>query len=321
MEKRRMFAQAARALAAVAGAYLLFRLVLSVGPGEVGRAFALHGWLLFFLIAAYTGYHLLRTWTLRICTPHPVTMGQWFGIRLAGEAVAYIAVGSVFGDALKVILGRKHIPVVPGATGVFAEKLIYHLAGAGFIIGGLLPGIFRFGANRFLVLSMAILAALFLGFLYLLSSGTTPIARLLRHIRERNPGLRRTILETEEKLFSFRREHPREFAHAFLLNFASYFYSVAELMVILHFLNVPCAFPELWYYQAVVKIASSLAMVVPANLGVFEATNVWLAGELEYGGPVGMIVALFVRIRAVVWSIIGYAWFLYLMKDGRDSQQ
>jgi hypothetical protein len=306
---------AVKAAAAAGGAYLCFRLVVSAGWREILDAFASHGGALAILTLVYTLYHILRTITLRICTPHPVKFAYLFVVRLAGEAIAYVAVGSILGDALKVVLGRKRIPVVEGATGVFAEKLIYHLSGAGFIIGGLLVAVIHFGAHPVFLGALAAMALLFLGFLSLLSSGARPIARILSKIKERNPALRKAILRTEESLFQFRKERPREFLQAFVLNWISYFYSVGEVFFILYLLRIPCSFWDLWYYQAIVKIMSAASMVVPANLGVFEATNVFLAEQMQFGNQAGMIVALFIRIRAILWSLIGYLCFLFLMKD------
>lgn len=315
MEKRKIFRNAIKIVLGLLGAFLCARLIVAAGWPRIVAAFAEHGDALILLTAIYTVYHIWRTWTLRICTLHPVRFIYLFGVRLAGEGVAYVAIGNVFGDALKVILARKEIPVVEGATGVFAEKLIYHLAGAGFVIGGLLAAVIRLGAHPVFLYSIAGMVVVFVLFVYLLSSGIRPMARLLRNIRERNAALRQAILRTEEGLFQFRKEHSKKFHLVFLLDLASYFYSIGEVFAILHLLGIPCSFWDLWYYQAVVKVMSSAATIVPANLGVFESTNVLLAQQLHFGDQAGLIVALFVRIRAILWSLIGFGVFVHLLKQ------
>ena len=306
---------AARWVIALAGAALCIHLILATGWPAIAGALQNHWIFLLAMTAVYTAYHVLRTWTLQICIPHTARFRDLFGIRLAGEAVAYIAVGSVLGDALKVALGRGRIPVVESATGVFAEKLIYHLSGAAFIIGGLLVAVFRFGVNPALVFAIAMLSVLFLAVVILMSSGAQPLARLLRHVRVRRPRLREAILKTEQSLFQFNREHPREFLAVFALDLLSYFYSVGEVYVILRCLGLHPSAIDLWYYQSVVKVMSTGMIVVPANLGIFEATNVYLSRQLAFGQEAGMITALFVRIRATAWSVIGYLWFLWLLRD------
>jgi hypothetical protein len=300
---------------AVAGALLFLHLIARTGWREIAAALRDHWIFLVVITFVYTFYHLLRTWTLQICIPGATRFGNVFAIRLAGEAVAYIAVGSVIGDTLKVALGRGRIPVVESATGVFAEKIIYHLSGAVFIAGGLLVAVVKFGASRLLVYSIAVLTILIVATVMLMSSGAQPLAKMLRHVRARNPNLRAAVLKTETALFQFHREHPRKFWAVLALDLLSYFYSVGEVYAIYTLLGLPPSLPELWYYQSVVKAMNSAMMIVPANLGIFEATNVYLARQLDLGQDAGMIAALLVRIRATLWAGIGYLWFLFLLRE------
>jgi len=302
-----------KAIAVLAGALLMARLIHQVGWGVIARAFSTNAPALIAITVVYVVYHLLRTITLRICIPHPTDFQHLFGIRLAGEAIAYLAVGSIVGDAIKVGLARKRVPVVEGATGVFAEKLIYHLAGAAFIAGGLLAALLKLSTSHVLIYSLLAMGLFFAGLFFLLSSGAQPVAWLLKRIPERRKALRDTILKTEESLFQFRTQHPRQFVIALLLNIASYFYSVLEVLFLLYVFGIHASFWNLWYYQAIVKMSNTTTFVMPANLGIFESVNILLARQLRFGEDIGMILALFVRTRAIIWSIIGYLWFAYYM--------
>lgn len=306
-------------LVAILGAYLTFRLVKTTGWEKIASAFRDHGWVLLVITGVYMTYHLLRTWTLQICIPHHVRFWDLFAVRLAGEAISYIAVGSVLGDAMKVVLARNKIPVVEGATGVFAEKLIYHLAGAAFLIGGLLVAVTRLGMNRMLFYFLLIAILFFLLMLYLLSSGVQPLARILKRFRVRRPQLRESILKTELSLFQFRREHPQRFFWTFILDLLSYFYAMAEVFFLFHVLGLKPSMIDIWYFEAVIKMSNSATMVVPANIGVFEAMHLYLAKQLGLGGTNGLIVALFVRIRAILWSLIGYFVFLVLLAHQKSE--
>jgi len=306
-------------LIAIAGLWLCVRLVQAVGWEKIVTAFQQHGYWLIVLTTVYTSYHVLRTWTLQICTPYAARIRDLFGVRLAGEALAYIAIGSVVGDALKVVLARRKIPMVEGATGVFAEKLVYHISGFGFIATGFLIAILRIGSTP--LFWACLIAALFLFFVsfFLLSSRLHPIARILKHVRVRRPKLREAVLRTEDSLFQFRARYPARFYAAVALDFASFFYATIELFFIFRILNVATSFWDLWYYQAVIRTMNSIAAFVPANIGVFEATNVYVAKQLEFGEGPGMVAALFVRIRATLWSLIGYLWFLVLIGRGDEK--
>lgn len=318
MRKRVVFL--VKAVVALAGLALFAHLIAVTGWREIAGAIRSHWLFLVIITVIYTTYHLLRTKTLQLCIPGVSSFRALFGIRLAGEAVAYIAVGSVVGDTLKVVLGRGRIPVVEGATGVFAEKIIYHLSGAAFIIGGLLIAVVKFGANPIFVYSIAILSVLFAAIVLLMSSGAQPLATLLKHVRVRKPALREAVLSTERALFQFHREHPRRFWVVLFLDLLSYFYSVGEMFVIYRLLGRYPTLLDLWYYQAVVKAMNFCMMVVPANIGIFEATHVYLAGQLALGRDIGMIAALLVRIRATLWAGIGYVWFLMLLNSSRKAR-
>jgi hypothetical protein len=310
----------AKMIAAIAGAYLILRLISFTGWDRIVTAFRTHWFALLGITAIYTIYHLLRTSTLQFCTPSKASFVTLFGVRLAGEAVAYLAIGSVLGDTLKVVLARDRIPVVDSATGVFAEKLIYHLAGAGFILGGLFLAGMHLGTNRLLLYSMLAVTLFFLGLLFLLSSGFHPVSTILRFVKVRRPKLREAVLKTEESLFQFRTEHPRRFWLVFLINVLTYFYSVAEVFVIYLLLGFQPAFWAVWYYQAAVKLTSSANVVIPANLGIFEATNAFLAQQLDLGTEAGLIAALFVRARAILWCVVGYGCFVYYLYYNKDEQ-
>jgi hypothetical protein len=314
---------AVKAIVGFFGLVLFVRLLRITGWSNIVSAFRDHFWTLIVITVVYTLYHLLRTWTLRICTPHKTTFGNLFSVRLAGEAVAYIAVGSVLGDTLKVVLARDRIPVVESATGVFAEKLIYHLAGAAFIIGGLSLAVWKLGLSKWLVYFMLVCAAVFFGLLFLLSSGSQPLAHVMKRFPVKRPRLREAVLKVETALFQFRKEHPREFFLTFVLDLLSYFYSTGEVLFILYVFGLHPGFIDVWYFESIVKMSNAAATVVPANLGVFEAAHLLVARQLGLGGANGLLVALFVRIRAVIWSLIGYSIFLWILarqKTGSESK-
>lgn len=302
-----------KAAIAVAGAALCARLISSVGWSVVGASLREHAGALAILTLSYTVFHLVRTWALMICIPQRTRFREVFGIRLAGEAFAYLAVGSILGDTIKVAVGRHRIPVIESATGVFAEKIIYHLAGAGFIIGGLLAAVFRFGTSRALMVGLPVMLLLFTSLMFLLSSGLKPITWLLRPIRVRRPKLREAILRVEESLFRFRKDHPGKFFLVFAIDLFSFFFSAAQVYYLLLVFGYAPDLWDLWYFQSIIQITNTAGMIVPANLGIFEATNLFLARQLHYGNEIGILLGLYVRLRSIFWAVFGYLWFLFLL--------
>jgi uncharacterized membrane protein YbhN (UPF0104 family) len=159
----------------------------------------------------------------------------------------------------------------------------------------------------------------FLGLFYLMSSGVQPITSLLKHVRVRRPKLRDAILRTEQSIFQFRKEHPGKFLLVMILDLAAYFYAAAELWVIMTVLGYSPSFLDVWCYEAAVKGTNTASFVVPGNLGIFEATNVFLAKQIGFGEQAGILAALIVRIRAILWALIGYLWFLFLMAKDKKN--
>lgn len=305
----------------VVGAWLFVRVFSSVGWTAIRTSFETHFIGLAFLTVLYFFYHLLRTLTLKICIPHAAHFRNLLAVRLAGEAVGFLAVGSIVGDALKVALARDRIPPSDGATGVFAEKLIYQLAGTMFITGGLVVGLIQLeGGDRIFYL-ICLAAFLFIGMLLLLSSGFRPITRILSVLRIRRQNVLESVQKTEESLFRFRKKRSRDFATVLGLNLISYFYSAGEVLFILALLGIHPAVLSIWYFEAVVKFMNVASVIVPGTLGVYEATNVALAKQLGIGAAAGMTVALFIRIRGLIWCVIGYFCLVHLTTNQQRRRE
>jgi hypothetical protein len=305
---------------ATLGGYLTMRLIQVTGWSKITSAFRHNGKVLLLITVFYLTFHLLRTLSLKICLPHKTPFWNLFAVRLAGEAISYIAIGSILGDTMKVVLAREKIPVVEGATGVFAEKLIYHLTGAIFLIGGVLIAVGKLGFDRKLFFFLVTAIGFFLFLIYLLSSGVQPLSRILKKFRVRRPQWREAVLRTEANLFQFRKEHPYAFVFTLMIDLVCYFYASAEVFFLLSVLGMSPRFVDIWYFEAVVKMSNAATILVPANLGVFEATHLYLARQLGFGGDNGLIVALFVRIRAILWALIGYSIFLVMLSKPAAQQ-
>lgn len=278
-----------------------------------------HAPLLIALIVVFTLYHFLRTFTLQLCIPAPTNFWHVFNFRLAGEAFAYLTIGTIAGEFVKIAMARDKLSASDAATGIFAEKLIYALSGAAFIISGLFAAVFIFGKNVLILSAIPVLTVGFVTLLYLMSSGIRPFTTLLK--RYQNKSFFQTLIRTEESLFRFRTLYPTRFLAVFLLNFVSFFYPVIETGFIFRALGYDLNLLQLWYLQAVLKIANTANMILPANIGIFEAAHIFVTKQLMMGTAPGMLVAIIVRIRAIAWSLIGYLVFVYLLHKRKQYNQ
>jgi len=303
----------------IIGALLFAYFAGKTGWQHIADTIRDHALLLIALIVFFTLYHFLRTFTLQLCIPAPTNFWHVFNFRLAGEAFAYLTIGTIAGEFVKIAMARDKLSSSDAATGVFAEKLIYALSGAAFIISGLFAAVFVFGKNVVILSAISILTVGFITLLYLMSSGIRPFTSLLK--RYQNKPFFQTLIRTEESLFRFRSLYPKRFLAVFLLNFGSFFYPVIETGFIFRALGYDVNFLQLWYLQAVLKIANTANMILPANIGIFEAAHVFVTKQLMLGTAPGMLVAIIVRIRAIAWSLIGYALFVYLLHKRKQYNQ
>lgn len=304
---------------ALIGAFLFAYFAGKTGWQRIADTIHDHALLLVALIIVFTLYHLLRTYTLQLCIPAPSNFWHVFNFRLAGEAFAYLAIGTIAGEFVKIAMARDRLSASDAATGIFAEKLIYALSGAAFIISGLFVAVFIFGKNVLILSAISVLTVGFITLLYLMSSGIRPFTSLLR--RYQTKPFFQTLIRTEESLFRFRSLYPRRFIVVFLLNFISFFYPVIETGIIFRALGYDMNFFQLWYLQAILKIANTANMILPANIGMFEAAHIFVTKQLMMGTAPGMLVAIIVRIRAIAWSLIGYFVFLYLLHKRKQYNQ
>jgi hypothetical protein len=303
----------------IIGALLFAYFAGKTGWHRIADTIRDHALLLIALILVFTLYHFLRTFTLQLCIPAPTNFWHVFNFRLAGEAFAYLTIGTIAGEFVKIAMARDKLSASDAATGIFAEKLIYALSGAAFIISGLFAAVFVFGKNILILSAISVLTVGFILLLYLMSSGIRPFTSLLK--RYQNKPFFQTLIRTEESLFRFRSLYPKRFLTVFILNFISFFYPVIETGFIFRALGYDLNFLQLWYLQAVLKIANTANMILPANIGIFEAAHVFVTKQLMMGTAPGMLAAIIVRIRAIAWSLIGYLVFVYLLHKRKQYNQ
>ena len=303
---------------ALIGAFLFAYFVSKTGWQRIAETIRDHALLIVALIIVFTLYHFLRTYTLQLCIPAPSNFWHVFNFRLAGESFAYLAIGTIAGEFVKIAMARDKLSASDAATGIFAEKLIYALSGAAFIISGLFAAVFVFGKNVMILSAISVLILGFVTLLYLMSSGIRPFTSLLK--RYQNTSFFQILIRTEESLFRFRTLYPKRFLAVFLLNFVSFFYPVIETGFIFRALGYDVHFLQLWYLQAVLKTVNTANMILPANLGLFEAAHAIVTKQLMMGAAVGILVAIIVRIRAIAWSLIGYLVFVYLLHHRKRTQ-
>jgi len=95
----------------------------------------------FFVILGLSGLrHVLRTISMRAAVPpehRQITFRQAFAARLGGEAISFLTfTGPLLGEATKVALLRKRVPLTYGVPALVVDNLIYNLSVVFFVLSG-----------------------------------------------------------------------------------------------------------------------------------------------------------------------------------------
>ncbi len=129
-----------QALAFILGLALLIYVINRVGVQPLFDALLRVGFG-FFIILGLSGLrHFLRTIAMRAAVPpehRRITFRQAFAARLGGEAISFLTfTGPLLGEATKVALLRKRIPLTYGVPALVVDNLLYNLSVVFFVLSG-----------------------------------------------------------------------------------------------------------------------------------------------------------------------------------------
>src|SRR2546421_11543212 len=127
-------------IAFLLGAILLVYLIRSVGVEPIVAALTRVGFGFFIVVAANGARHVLRTISMRLAVApeyRRFSFLQAFAARLGGESMGFLTfAGPLLGEATKVALLRKRVPLVHGVPALVVDNLLYNLSVVLVIFGG-----------------------------------------------------------------------------------------------------------------------------------------------------------------------------------------
>src|SRR4030095_1534521 len=122
----------------------------------------------FFIVLGLSGLrHVLRTIAMRAAVPpehRRISFRNAFAARLGGEAISFLTfTGPLLGEATKVALLRKRVPLTYGVPALVVDNLIYNLSVVFFILTGACVMLFSYrlpGPVYWALLGIAVIAGL-----------------------------------------------------------------------------------------------------------------------------------------------------------------
>lgn len=308
-----------QAIAFLLGVGLLVFVINRVGVQPIFDALLRIGFGFFFLLAISGSRHIFRTIAMRAAVPtehRRVSFMQAFAARLGGEAISFLTfTGPLLGEATKVALLRKRIPLTYGVPALVVDNLLYNLSVVFFILSGACVMLFSYQLPPvvyYVLIGIAAIAAL--GLLAAILAAKRRIMLLswaldqLAQLRLSPKVLlkrRHHISYLESKVYDFYKHHPAAFFGMIACNLSAHAASVVEVYVTLRMLGLSPGVAQAYIIESLTKVINFVFAFVPGTIGVYEGGTEVILQALGFAAATGVALALVRKAGIVFWTTIG----------------
>ena len=309
-----------QALAFILGLGLLIYVINRVGVQPLFDALLRIGFG-FFVVLGLSGLrHVLRTISMRAAVPaehRRISFRHAFAARLGGEAISFLTfTGPLLGEATKVALLRKRVPLTYGVPALVVDNLIYNLSVVFFVLSGAVVMLLRYPLPPGVYLVLLVIAAVAASGILIAAIAAKRRVMLLTWIIDRLGELRLSpkvilkrrhhIYHLEQKVYDFYKHHPGAFFLMILCNLLAHAASVAEVFLTLRMLGFQPQVAQAYIIESLTKVINFVFAFVPGTIGVYEGgTEVILQKGLGFTPAAGLALALVRKAAIVVWTSIG----------------
>jgi len=318
-KSRRSFAWM-QAFAFLLGLALLVYVINRVGIQPLFDALVRIGFGFFIVLGLSGARHVFRTIAMRAAVPpehRRITFRQAFAARLGGEAISFLTfTGPLLGEATKVALLRKRVPLTYGVPALVVDNLLYNLSVVFFVLSGACVMLLSYHLPTpvyTVLIIIAIVAAM--GILAAVLAAKRRVM-LLTWVIDRMAQLRLSpkvilkrrhhIYHLESKVYDFYKHHPGAFFGMIACDLLSHATSVLEVFVALRFLGFKPEVSQAYIIESLTKVINFVFAFVPGTIGVYEGgTEVILQKGLGFTPAAGLALALVRKAAIVCWTSVG----------------
>jgi putative ABC transport system permease protein len=242
---------------------------------------------------------------------------QAFAARLGGEAISFLTfTGPLLGEATKVALLRKRVPLTYGVPALVVDNLLYNLSVVFFVLSGACVMLLTYPLppQVYVVLvGIAVVAALGIVVVAIAAKRrvmvmTWLIDRLAQLRLSPKVILKRRdhIYHIESKVYDFYKHHPGAFFVMILCNLLAHASSVVEVYLALKMLGFQPQWAQAYIIESLTKVINFAFSFVPGTIGVYEGgTEVILQKGLGFTPAAGLALALVRKAAIVSWTTVG----------------
>ena len=309
-----------QALAFILGLALLIFVINRVGVQPLFDALLRIGFGFFIVLGLNGLRHFLRTISMRAAVPaehRRISMRHAFAARLGGEAISFLTfTGPLLGEATKVALLRKRVPLTYGVPALVVDNLIYNLSVVFFVLTGAIVMLVRYPLPpQVNVILLAIAGVAALGIVIAAVAAKRRVM-VMTWIVDRLAQLRLSpkvilkrrdhIYHIESKVYDFYKHHPGAFFVMVLCNLLAHATSVIEVYLALHMLGFQPQWAQAYIIESLTKVINFAFAFVPGTIGVYEGgTEVILQKGLGFTPAAGLALALVRKAAIVAWTSAG----------------
>src|SRR5438309_2383718 len=301
------------------GALLLVYLIRTVGVEPIFSALTRVGFGFFIVVGANGARHVLRTISMRLSVApehRRFSFLQAFAARLGGESMGFLTfAGPLLGEATKVALLRKRVPLVHGVPALVVDNLLYNLSVVLVIFGGAVLMLFAYPVPPVAREMLIVIAAVaFLG-LIAAAMATRKRVTLLTNIIDRlarrgfRPNFLRSrrhhIYRIELTVYGFYKRRRAAFFSMIALDLASHVTSVFEVYITLKMLGFVPRLGAAYIIESLTKVINFAFAFVPGTIGVYETGNGIILRTLGYTTAIGVALAIVRKAAIIFWTVIG----------------
>ena len=302
------------------GAILLVYLIRNVvGVEPIVAALTRVGFGFFIVVATNGARHVLRTISMRLAVApeyRRFSFLEAFAARLGGESMGFLTfAGPLLGEATKVALLRKRVPLVHGVPALVVDNLLYNLSVVLVILGGVVLMLFAYPVPPIAREMLIIIAAV--AFLGLIAAAlatrkrvtllTNIIDRLARRgFRPRFLRARRHhIYRVELTVYGFYKRRRAAFLSMMALDLAAHVTSVLEVYITLKMLGFIPRLGAAYIIESLTKVINFAFAFVPGTIGVYETGNGLILRTLGYTTAIGVALGIVRHAAIIFWTVIG----------------
>ena len=301
------------------GLGLLVYVINRVGVQPIFDALLRIGFGFFFILALSGSRHVLRTIAMRAAVPpehRRFNFRQAFAARLGGEAISFLTfTGPLLGEATKVALLRRRVPLTYGVPALVVDNLLYNLSVVFFILSGACVMLFSYHLPPLVysvLLVIALVASLGIAAAALAAKRrimllTWAIDRLAQLRLSPKVILKRRqhIYHLESKVYDFYKHHPGAFFGMIACDLLAHASSVSEVYVSLRMLGYHPQVAQAYIIESLTKVINFVFAFVPGTIGVYEGGTEVVLRTLGFAAATGVALALVRKAAIVCWTSVG----------------